>query len=60
MLLQAEGAAVFCAALLFYRHLGGGWGLFALLFLLPDLVMLGYLAGTRWGAEWTRLVTSAR
>jgi len=33
-----------------YRALGGGWAVFALLFLLPDLSMLGYLACRRVGA----------
>jgi hypothetical protein len=33
-----------------YSALGGRWGLFALLFLLPDLSMVGYLAGRRVGA----------
>lgn len=33
-----------------YRAIGGGWGLFAGLFLVPDLSMLGYLANRRLGA----------
>jgi len=33
-----------------YAHLGGEWGVFAVLFLLPDLSMLGYLRNPRWGA----------
>lgn len=49
-LLRLEGAAVLLAALLFYRHLGAGWWLFALLLLFPDLGALGYLAGGRLGA----------
>lgn len=49
-LLRLEGALVLGAALLAYAHLGGSWGWFAALFLLPDLSMLGYLAGPRVGA----------
>ena len=45
LLLRVEGALVLGAALLAYAHLGGTWGWFALLFLLPDLSLLGYLAG---------------
>ena len=49
-LLRLEGAVVLVAALAAYAHLGGGWGHFALLFLVPDLSLLGYLAGPRVGA----------
>jgi hypothetical protein len=37
-------------SLLLYRQLGGGWGLFALCFLIPDLSMAGYLVGPQVGA----------
>lgn len=50
LLLRIEGALTLAAALLAYAHLGGSWVWFALLFLLPDLSMLGYLAGPRPGA----------
>jgi hypothetical protein len=50
MLLRLEGAAALAGATVAFRALGGGWALFALLFLLPDLSMLGYLAGQRVGA----------
>ena len=49
-LLRLEGAAVVAAATLAYSTMGGRWGIFALLFLLPDLSMVGYLAGRRVGA----------
>lgn len=49
-LLHLEGIAVLTASVLLYRELGGEWKLFALLFLLPDLSMLGYLAGRQIGA----------
>ncbi len=50
ILLQAEGAVLLAAATLAYAHIGGSWLLFAILFLSPDLAMLGYLAGPRIGA----------
>lgn len=50
LLLRMEALAVFAAALMAYASLGMGWGRFALLFLVPDLSILGYLAGRRAGA----------
>jgi hypothetical protein len=50
VLLRLEGAAALVGASIAYSALGGRWGVFALLFLLPDLSMLGYLAGRRVGA----------
>ena len=49
-ILRLEGAAALAAAVGAYAHLGAGWGLFALLFLVPDISMLAYLAGPRVGA----------
>ena len=46
-LLQLEGAAVLIVSLLFYHWSQGSWLQFALLFLLPDLAMLGYAANIR-------------
>jgi hypothetical protein len=48
--LLLEGVAMAAVAIVAYRHLGGSWTRFATLFLLPDLSMLGYLAGPRVGA----------
>ena len=42
--------ALFVIAALLYRQHGMSWWLFALLFLVPDLSFLGYLAGPRIGA----------
>jgi hypothetical protein len=50
VILQAEGAALLGVATLAYAQTGAGWGMFALLFLLPDVAMLGYLHGPRSGA----------
>ena len=49
-LLRLEGLAMLAGALIAYDQIGAGWGAFALLFLLPDLSMLGYLRGARPGA----------
>jgi hypothetical protein len=49
-LLRAEGLAVAFLSAILYARTGSSWWLFAALWLLPDLSMLGYLAGPRWGA----------
>ena len=49
-ILRLEGAAVLAAASAAYAQVGTGWALFALLFLVPDLSMFGYLLGRRIGA----------
>jgi hypothetical protein len=49
-LLRLEGAFVLFAALAAYTQFGLGWGVFALWLLVPDLSLLGYLAGPRVGA----------
>jgi hypothetical protein len=48
--LRAEGLAALAAACALYAGTGRGWGLFALLFLAPDLSFVGYLTGRRVGA----------
>jgi hypothetical protein len=45
-----EGLSVLCAGLFSYQLLAGSWSTFLLLFLAPDLSMLGYLFGPRVGA----------
>ncbi|HJL19977.1 MAG TPA: DUF4260 domain-containing protein [Sandaracinaceae bacterium LLY-WYZ-13_1] len=50
VVLGLEGLAVLAAATAAYVAAGGGWGLYAALFLVPDLGMLAYLAGPRLGA----------
>src|SRR5690348_5076460 len=49
-LLRSEGLAVLAGAIACYAALHGSWAEFALLFLMPDLWMLGYAAGRRVGA----------
>jgi hypothetical protein len=56
LLLHGEGGAVLALSLLSYHRLHGGWGWFALLFLTPDVFMLGYLASQRVGAALYNLV----
>jgi hypothetical protein len=57
-LLRAEGLALAAAATAAYIHAGFSWGLFAALFLAPDLSFAGYLLGPRWGAAAYNLVHS--
>jgi len=49
-ILRLEGALLFVAALVAYRHAGGGLGALAAAFLLPDVAFVAYLAGPRFGA----------
>ena len=49
-LLHLEGAAVFIASLYAYHLNHGSWLLFVLLFLTPDVSMIGYVFGARVGA----------
>jgi hypothetical protein len=49
-LLHLEGAAVFALSLFAFHWSHGSWGMFVLLFLVPDLSMLGYIASARMGA----------
>jgi hypothetical protein len=50
VLLHLEGAAILAVALFFYQQLHASWLLFGLLFLVPDLSMIGFAAGARVGA----------
>jgi hypothetical protein len=49
-IIRAEAAAALAAALTFYAFSEFSWLLFALLFLLPDVSIVGYLAGPQRGA----------
>ena len=51
-LLKLEELFLFGLALFLFSQLDYGWGWYALLFLTPDLSMVGYLANPRLGA-WT-------
>jgi len=50
-ILRFEGLAVAVLTAILYARSGASWWLFALLWLAPDLSMLGYLAGRFWGAR---------
>jgi hypothetical protein len=49
--LRLEGLAVAAIAVALYARTGASWWLFAVLFLVPDLSMLGYLRSSCWGAR---------
>jgi hypothetical protein len=49
-LLRIEHATMAVAALIAFHLIGGNWWLFAALILVPDLSMIGYLAGPKVGA----------
>jgi len=55
LLLQIEGGAVLLAAGILYHQSHGSWLWFALLFLVPDFSMLGYLANKKLGALFYNL-----
>jgi hypothetical protein len=50
LLLRLEGLVVLAASIAAYHALGASWVLFALLLLVPDVGLLGYVAGPRVGA----------
>ncbi|HUV32550.1 MAG TPA: DUF4260 domain-containing protein [Devosiaceae bacterium] len=49
-MLRLEGLAVFAAATVAYWQTGGVWWVYLVLFLWPDLSMLGFMVGSRTGA----------
>lgn len=51
LLLRAEGLAVAAVSVALYADTGASWWLFAALWLVPDLSMLGYLGGSCRGAR---------
>jgi hypothetical protein len=55
-LLQAEGFVVVTVSVAAYHQLNGSWLLFFLIFLWPDVFMLGYLVNVRLGASLYNLV----
>ncbi len=50
ILLLLEGLTLLTAACAAYAALGASWWTFAVLFLAPDLTMIGYVFGVRIGA----------
>lgn len=51
ILLHLEGLVVLFMACVFYREVGASWLKFSVLFLAPDLFMLGYLVDQKVGAR---------
>ncbi len=49
--LRLEGLAIAAVAAALYARTGASWWLFAALWLVPDLSMLGYLINACWGAR---------
>lgn len=49
--LRFEGFAVAALSAVLYARSGGSWWLFAVLWLVPDLSMLGYAVDSCWGAR---------
>jgi hypothetical protein len=58
ILLRLEGLALALVCLWVYRNFHQSWWIFAALILVPDLSMLGYLAGPRIGAVVYNVVHS--
>ena len=56
VLLRIEGAAMFASSLLLYRFVGARWAVFFVLFLWPDVFMVGYLVNAKLGARLYNLV----
>lgn len=54
--IRLENLLLAICAITAYGHSDGSWGLFALLFLAPDLFMLGYLFNKQVGAQVYNLV----
>ena len=50
-ILRFEGLAIAAVTAILYGRTGASWWLFAALWLVPDLSMMGYLAGPFWGAR---------
>jgi len=49
-ILRVEALAIAIASMVAYRWVGGGWGMYFGLWLVPDLFMVGYLLNPRVGS----------
>lgn len=49
-IVRFEGLVILAAGLVAYSYLGVSWFYFVVLFLVPDLSLLGYFAGRKFGA----------
>jgi hypothetical protein len=50
-ILRSEGLAIVALTTILYARTGASWWIFVVLWLVPDLSMLGYLAGPFWGGR---------
>ena len=50
-ILRSEGLAITALTAILYARTGASWWAFLVLWFVPDLSMLGYLAGPFWGAR---------
>ncbi|NTU62178.1 MAG: DUF4260 domain-containing protein [Chloroflexi bacterium] len=55
-LLRLEGAVIFVIALVLYSRMESSWWLFVLLFLVPDVSMIGYAVNTKLGASLYKFI----
>lgn len=58
ILLKLEGLLIGVLSIWAYSVISGDWRMFALLILIPDLSMLGYLAGKDIGAKTYNIIHS--
>lgn len=58
LLQRFEGLAAAVVSAALFAHTGASWWLFAAVWLVPDLSMLGYLVSPCWGARIYNLVHS--
>jgi hypothetical protein len=56
LMLRVEGLVLLSGSVVAYQYAGGSWWVFAVLFLVPDLSMLGLFAGQTIGARVYNLV----
>ncbi|UWZ85893.1 DUF4260 domain-containing protein [Occallatibacter riparius] len=50
-ILRSEGLATAALTAILYSRTGASWWIFVVLWLVPDLSMLGYFAGPYWGSR---------
>jgi len=56
ILIRIEATVIFLVSIFIYRHLHASWLLYAALFFVPDIFMLGYLFNARTGSAVYNLV----
>ncbi len=56
LFLRFEGLALFCLSLYLFHSLEGSWWMFAALFFVPDVGLIGYVWGRKIGAIFYNLL----